>query len=343
MRADTIYCASHYLAFRYIADECKNFFPQLRHRNIPPLDSYDYIATVEELDSYIAERMQGLDPSTTGVLLSGGIDSAVVASYLPRGARAFTMLCVAGDSRIDESAQARIYAEAYGLEHIIVPITWEEILARLPCVFEFNGVPPHSIELLLDIALSYAKSLGVSTMCVGESFDLVFGGMDRLLSKDWGFEEFVRRYTFLEPARVLREWVDTREVFEPYRLGEGIDFLRFIDEVFAIESSTSYWHSFNRQAMGYLDPCQRVKMARPLDLARVRNGEPKYMVRELFARRYPGVPIPAKIPMPREVGYWLRDYVPKRREFIAEAVGGLSGDQKWQVFVLEKFLNHFSP
>ena len=81
---DKVYCMSHYLAFRYIADESKNFFPHLSHRNFIPNFTYDLIDSVDELDSYIAKQMQGLDPNTTGVMLSGGIDSAVVASYLPK-------------------------------------------------------------------------------------------------------------------------------------------------------------------------------------------------------------------------------------------------------------------
>lgn len=180
-------------------------------------------------------------------------------------------------------------------------------------------------------------------MCLGESFDLVFGGMDKLLAKDWGFDEFVERYTFLDPKRVLKEYVDTKEVFEPYRQGEKIDFLRFIDEIFAMESSTSYWRMFEKNAMGYLDPCQKVKMAQPLDLQKIRNGNPKYMVRELFARRYKDLAIPDKIPMPREMEFWLRDYVPQRDEFVDGAHIGLSGDQKWQLFCLEQFLDMHDP
>lgn len=132
-------------------------------------------------------------------------------------------------------------------------------------------------------------------------------------------------------------------MFEPYRLGNKIDFLRFMDEVFAIESSTSYWHMFQKNNMRYLDPAQKVRMSAPLDLYRIRNGEPKYIVRELFSMRYKGMEIPNKIPMPREVDYWLRDYEPKRDEFLLSPNIQLSGDQKWQLFCLEQFLNIFDP
>lgn len=339
---DKIYCMSHYLAFRYIAREDKNFFPHTKHYNFKPHWENDLISDVEHLDSYIANKMRNINPQTTGVMLSGGIDSAIVASYLPKGAKAFTLKCIASESSIDETIQAQKYAKAYGLEHIIIEVHWEEILRRIPDICRFDGVPYHSIEVLIDILLDKAKNLGVTTMCLGESFDLVFGGMDRLLSKNWDFDEFVNFYTFLDPKLVLKESIDTIEVFEPYRIGNKIDFLRFIDEIFAIESSTSYWHIFQKNAMGYLDPCQKAKMATPIDLQRVRNGDSKYMLRELFHKRYPDIPIPNKIPMPREVAFWLKDWQgPSRDEFIPNCHIGLSGDQKWQLFCLEKFLDLF--
>ncbi|WP_334083341.1 asparagine synthase C-terminal domain-containing protein [Helicobacter typhlonius] len=340
---DKVYCMSHYLAFRYVADESRNFFPHLSHRNLVLDSTIDTIADAKGLDSYIAKKMQGLNPNSTGIMLSGGIDSAIVASYLPKGAKAFTLKCIGSPNAIDETENAHRYAEYYGLEHIVVPVYWEDVVARLPDIFAFDGVPCHSIEPLIDIALSTAKRLGIDTMCVGESFDLVFGGMDKLLAKDWGFDEFVERYTFLEPSLALKSYVDTKCMFEPYRLGNKIDFLRFMDEVFAIESSTSYWHMFQKNNMRYLDPAQKVRMSAPLDLYRIRNGEPKYIVRELFSMRYKGMEIPNKIPMPREVDYWLRDYEPKRDEFLLSPNIQLSGDQKWQLFCLEQFLNIFDP
>ena len=341
--ADKIYCMSHYLAFRYVAREDKNFFPHLQHHVFKPTWQPDLITDVEHLDCYIADKMKNLDPKTTGVMLSGGIDSAIVASYLPKGAKAFTLKCIASESSINETIQAQKYAKTYGLEHVIVEVHWDEILRRMPDICRFDGVPFHSIEVLIDILLDKAKKLGVTTMCLGESFDLVFGGMDRLLSKDWDFDDFVDFYTFLDPKLVLKEWVDTREVFEPYRIAKDkIDFLRFIDEVFAEESSTSYWHIFQKHNMNYLDPSQKAKMATPLDLQRVRAGDSKYMLRALFRKRYPDIPVPNKIPMPREVAFWLKDWEgPRRKEFIPDSHLALSGDQKWQLFCLETFLNLF--
>ena len=83
-------------------------------------------------------------------------------------------------------------------------------------------------------------------------------------------------------------------------------------------------------------------MAEPLDLNRIRNGEPKYLIKELFKKRYPHIPVPDKIPMPRAMDQWLKDWDgPTRKEFLPNCVKDLTGDQKWMVYCLEKYLDIF--
>ena len=62
-----------------------------------------------------------------------------------------------------------------------------------------------------------AKADGVTHLIVGESSDLIFGGMDKLLAKDWTMEEFEKRYTFLDPTLVLKEPVSMHYLFDILR------------------------------------------------------------------------------------------------------------------------------
>lgn len=57
------------------------------------------------------------------------------------------------------------------------------------------------------IAFRYLWKDGAQLMIVGESADLIFGGMDKLISPEWTFDEFVKRYTLLDPEAVLAESV----------------------------------------------------------------------------------------------------------------------------------------
>lgn len=49
------------------------------------------IKTKEDLDIYLKKYFSELDFNKTGICLSGGIDSALLASYLPKGTLAFTL------------------------------------------------------------------------------------------------------------------------------------------------------------------------------------------------------------------------------------------------------------
>lgn len=85
--------------------------------------------------------------------------------------------------------------------------------------------------------------------------------------------------------------------------------------------------------MSYYDPYACLKMGMPLDLNRVRNGEPKYLIRELMSKKYPDIAVPDKIPMPRPVDFYFKDYIgPKRGEFRSDIdINSFSGNQKWQI------------
>ena len=340
---DKNYCMSHYLAFRFIKNENINFFENLTHKVFKPKSKNELtsIRNVQDMEKIIKEKINEFYlPNKTAILLSGGIDSAILASYLPPQTPAFTFKCIA-QGAIDETQVAKKYCETYHLNHHIIEMFWEDFETLCPELLIYNQVPFHSIEVQLLKAAKYAQSQGIERIIIGESADLIFGGMDKLLAKDWDFDEFVKRYNFVEPSSILNDAVDVREVYEKYRLPHNkIDFLTFMDEIFSIESSSSYMHVFDYTKTKYLDPYSYMEMANPLDLYRIRNGEPKYLVRELFALRYPNLAIPDKIPMPRAMDQWLENWEgPKRKEFKKCCHKNLNGDQKWLLWCLKSFLN----
>lgn len=337
-------CMSHYLAFRFIKDENINFYDGLKHTVFKPRDKKEITAvqTIEDMDRIIKAKIQDFYiPGKTAIFLSGGMDSAILAAYLPEGTKAYTFQCIA-DGAINETERAKKYCQVNGLNHEIIEINWSDFEELTPEILKENKVPFHSIEVQLLKGARYAKSQGIERIIIGESADLIYGGMDKLIGTDRNFQEFYERYNFVEPSMALRNPVSVKDVYEKYRLPEGkIDYMTFMDEVFAIESSTSYMHAFEIAGIEYLDPYSYTKMALPLDMKRIRNGEPKYMIRELFAKKYPHIPIPDKIPMPRATNQWLKDYTVSRHEFIPDCTNNMTGDQKWLLWCLEKFLNIF--
>ena len=340
-------CMSSYLAFRYIEKEGVDFYDGEGHRNFIPIpeDKRIPVKTAKDIDREIQSQMDQFRGEKLGILLSGGMDSAILASYMP-GCDAYTFRFLGGADRFgSELGRAEYYASTYGLNLHYVDIDWKTVEAHVDACMAAKKAPVHSIEPQLLQAALQAKADGCTKLIVGESSDLVFGGMDGLLKKDWTFDEFKERYTFTKPEDVLKEPVDMSYLYERYRRGEHIDFLSFMDDVFSIESSGSYWNAFAIAGMPYLDPYASLIMAEKLDLNRVRNGEPKYLIRELFSMKYPAFPVPNKVPMPRPVDEYFANWEgPTRPEFLSGLdMSRFTGNQKWQLWCLERFLNNNEP
>ena len=90
--------------------------------------------------------------------------------------------------------------------------------------------------------------------------------MDQLLSQDWSFDAFIKRYIYIDPLEVVKEPVSMKYLFERYRQGDRIDFISFMEDVATEESYGSYSNAFAVADMAYYDPYARLKMAEPLDL-----------------------------------------------------------------------------
>lgn len=339
------FCLSSYMAFRYIWKDGVDFVEGFQHKNYRPVDSKERIPvkTSEDIDKEIQKQFDELYSKydNIGILLSGGMDSANLASYLKPGSHAYTFVSNTGvfDADLD---RAKKYCAKFNLHHHFVDITFEDYKKYTPIVMHHKFAPVSSIEAQIYKGAMMAKEDGVQLMIVGESADLIFGGMDKLISPQWTFDGFVNRYTFLDPKKVLTNPIDQSELYELYRTGENsIDYMRFMDEVFSIESSSSYLNAFGAAWMPYYDPYAKLIMSEPLDMNRVRNGEPKYLVRGLYAIKYPELEIPFKLPMPRPVDVIFKDWTgPTRPEFRKDIdMSSLSGNQKWQLWCAESFLN----
>ena len=342
---DKDFCLSSYIAFRYIWKNGVDFVEGFQHKNFCPLEDKDRIPvrTSEDIDREIQKQFDELYEKydNIGILLSGGMDSANLAAYLKPGSHAYTFNSVSGEFNADVE-RAKVYCKKFNLIHHLIDITMEDYEKYTPIVMHYKFAPVHSIEPQIFKAAELAKKDGVQLMIVGESADLIFGGMDKLITPEWTFDAFAKRYTFLDPYLVLANPVDQSALFEKYRKGDnGIDVLKFMDEVFSIESSSSYLNAFGAAWMPYYDPYAKLVMEEPLDMQRVRNGEPKYLVRGLYAIKYPELEIPFKIPMPRPVDAIFRDWDgPKRDEFRKDIpLDQLTGNQKWQLWCAELFLN----
>lgn len=345
---DKNYCMSSYLVFRCIVGDGMEFAEGMRHfrdipypeeKKVPVRDAGDIARAYREM----FEEKQ--DEAKLGIMLSGGMDSACLAAFMRPGTDAYTFRFLDGAFRGDDMRRAEQFADKCGLNLHYVDVDWGVCERNVDALMRQKGQPVHPIEPQVMEAALQAQGDGVEMMVVADGSDLVFGGMDKMLSHDWEYDEWVRFFTFLDPFEVLREPVSMDHVFAPYRLpGDRIDYARFMDEVFAHESNGVFCNAFITAGMKYTpyyDPSGMVRLSVPLDMERIRAGESKYLIRELFHMCYPEFPIPEKVPMPRPVDYYFKDWKgPSRPEFRDDIdIGRYTGNQKWQMWCLERFLN----
>lgn len=325
-------------------DDAREFaegFSHQKYRRIPEREKV-LVQNADDVNVALSNVFKLITNERLGILLSGGMDSAILASYMPSGTDAYTFRFLGGAFQTEELERAERYAAIYGLNLHYVDIDWSIVESSLEPVMRQKGAPVHSIEPQIYYAAKQAVQDGVTLMVIGDGADYVFGGMDGLLSRNWSFDDFVKRFIYVNPAEVLAKPSDMSVVFEKYRIGpSSIDFLQIMDDVTVDESYASYENAFKAAGLAMVDPYAKLKMSCPLDLNRIRNGEPKYIIRELFQMKYPGIPVPQKLPMPRPVDAYFSDWAgPSRYEFRKELdITRYSGNQKWLIWTLEYFLN----
>lgn len=339
---DKEYCMSSWLMFRTVVDRDKCFAEGMKDYHIFPPQDRCSVANSMELESALRKEMTAATAGgRTALALSGGIDSAILAKMMPRGSVAYTFKCVVpGIEVVDESAQAARYAEECGLEHRIVEVYWEDMERLAPVLMRHKGSPCHSIEVQICKASQKALKDGFDEIVFGESADIVYGGMSGLMSKDWTFGEFVDRYSYVLPYKVLKNPQLITSPYAKWTRDGYTDAHAFLNDTMYEEAINSYSDACATAGIKLHMPYSKTVMGVPLDYARVRKGENKYLVREIFERLYPGWEMPVKIPMPRPLNEWMRDWNgPQRAEFWPHCTDGMTGDQKWYVYALERFLN----
>ena len=108
------FCLSSYMAFRYIWKDGVDFTEGFQHKNFRPVEEKDRVPvrTSEDIDREIQKQFDALKGKRLGILLSGGMDPANLASYM-RGQDAYTFRFLGGNFQKEELAKAEYYAKYY--------------------------------------------------------------------------------------------------------------------------------------------------------------------------------------------------------------------------------------
>ena len=339
---DVAYCASSYLMHRMIWDSGRCFSRRFAPRLFAGRGDCDQVYCDDDLIASLRRQIESACADGKAALaLSGGIDSAIMAKFMPKGSKAYTFKCIVpGVDVIDETSQAAMYASECGLAHEVIEVYWEDAVEYAPVLMAHKGAPIHSIEFQIYKCVLKAKADGFERVIFGESADNNYGGMSNLVAGVWTLGEYVERYSYVMPYKVLKDY---RLVLDPFivHCKDGY-----------VDPHEHCRHEFFREAMGtYINPAETAElemvtpyantwMAADMDFERIRAGEGKYIIREAFRKLYPGWNLPEKLPMPRPTDEWLADWTgPVRDEFWPNCTANMTGDQKWLVWALERFLD----
>lgn len=336
------YCMSSFLTLRYVTPLGRQWAPGLvplvpQDAAVDQVPVRDPSQVLSELRRIISKDAAEPD---TGILLSSGIDSAILAALLPRGRRAYGIRFDA-EGALDETGGARRFAEACGLDFECVTVNWDDHLAHMDGLMRHKRSPLHPVEVGLFCAAQRARRDGLNRLIVGNGADSTFGGLDKLLSRDWTPAQFKARYTFVDPEPVLVRAFAIDEPFERYATAGQMDVVGFLKDVHGLGIVQAFENALQAAGISTVAPYEQLCLAAPLDLQRIRKGESKYILRDVFKQLYPGHSLPEKIPFARPLDRWMASWPrPSRPELRRDTdLGGLTGEQRWLVFCLERFMN----
>lgn len=336
------WCASSYLTFRYVAEAGRCWAPEIcPSPTIEQSHATTPVATARQIRSALSEAIQRCRPDS-GLLLSGGIDSAILAALMPRGTRCYTIRYETGDA-VDEVERARAIADRWGHDHQVISISWDHYLDCLGLLFERKQSPLHALEPALHVAARRAVDDGLSGLVTGTGADVIFGGMDKLLSSSWEFGKFVSRYTFCDPNLALNRPQRVSGPFEKFRIeNDRIDVHHFLQHVHGGGISDAFDNALRAAECAFIAPYESISMLAELDIDRITAGDPKYLLQEVYRELY-GTKPPTKIAFSRPMDDWFDSWTgPVRAEFKTDlSIAGFGGEARWLLWCLERFMNHF--
>ena len=236
-----------YLEFGYVFDEHLTFLEEVRklpagcrmeiwsgaefrlHRYFSPSapstdDRRSESERVDELrdvlEQVTAEHLIADVP--LGLLLSGGLDSSVLAALAARKAPLLTISMGFSDSAVDERPHARRVADFIGSRHLEVLITPQEVMAEVESgAWVFDDLFADWGTITTRLMYRRCREQGIKVVLVGEGADELFGGYDVFATPQglnaWQLFRLYQRYAGRRHGVLFGSF---REVMYPY-LAEG--------------------------------------------------------------------------------------------------------------------------
>lgn len=213
--------------------------------------------------------------SGAGTFLSGGLDSSTVTACMAKlsGQRVKTFTIGFSEPGYDETAYAKVVADAFNTEHHVYYVTPDDIVAELPRLaahfFEPFG---NSSALPTFFCARFARQHDVSTLLAGDGGDELFSGNERY-NKQLIFERFNRLPQWLR--QLTAALVNGgRSVVDAPLLRKGQSFLQ--QSQLDLASRLQHYNFLHQHAVQEVfsdDFLQQVNVTQPLSMIQQRFAD----------------------------------------------------------------------
>jgi asparagine synthase (glutamine-hydrolysing) len=185
-----------------------------RYFTPPPVEPFADPGTLDRrtdrlydvLDRVVREHLIADVP--VGLLLSGGLDSSVVAALAARHTKIRTISMAFADSKVDERPFARLVSERIGSQHEEVVIRSEEVAADLErAVWYVDDLFGDWGVISTMLLYRKCREAGVKVVLVGEGSDELFGGYPNY---EWCGGAAADRQGFVRKTLRLYRWFSGR-------------------------------------------------------------------------------------------------------------------------------------
>lgn len=194
--------------------------------SFPPKDFHEASEELtEKLHNAVKSQLMGEVP--IGVLLSGGLDSSAIAYYVHKCGADLTTYNI-GFPEINEFQFSNAVAEKYGLKHITIETTIDELISSIETIFMAIDSPIADPACLPLFRLGDVLKQTVTVVLSGEGSDEIFSGypqyvnlltnppafenrFERFLSKSWYFSSVEQ---FLRNKNLTPEYLRYRKYFD---------------------------------------------------------------------------------------------------------------------------------
>ncbi len=310
------------------------------------------INDVDEAKAFLADRLGNLKNSA--ILLSGGMDSAILLPFMPKDTIAYTIYHEQlGDD--NEISIARKYCEKFGIKHKVISVDPKDYFSCMDALMTQKKMPLSPAEPIFYLASKVGVSDGFTQVVTGAGADARLGGFNKDRQK-YTVKSYQKRLakTYVKPSKALNHFANIDSVLIDYvkaahtkqskiknllaklipsnNKTKNIDTKRFLSDI--SYERFAYDNAIGLAGAEHISPLKEIQY----NIDEDRNKkQPKYFIQDIYKDIYGYLP-PKKKGL-QKPSFLLKEYSPENFDLFKQDldINKLTYDKKFLIYCLERF------